>query len=114
MWAPKGAFYMSLNHPGNAQPSIDKEEHAHPFGETSIGAKTVIEPVPAAFMSQKRIDYDVRTDDNPVYVGFNYKGAATSDTMWVLQKITYDASNRPTLVQISNDSWDNRTTATYN
>lgn len=84
-----------------------------PFGGGSIAAKSVIQYVPSGTLSQKRLDYDVRTDANPVYVGFNIQGAATSDVNWLLQKITYDSSNRPTLVQISIDQWLNRTTATY-
>jgi len=104
---------MSLNHKGNAQPSIDIEEHSHPFGEGAFGAKMVMEPMPAATKTQKRLDYDVRTDSNPVYVGFNFPGAATSATNWALQKLTYDGSARVTLVQVATDSWDNRTTTTY-
>ena len=72
-----------------------------------------VEPMPPASFTQKRLDYDVRTDSNPVYVGFNFRGAATSATNWVLQKLTYDGSARVTLVQIAIDAWDNRTTATY-
>lgn len=104
---------MSSNHTGNGQPGIDREEHTHPFGDSAFGAKMVVEPMPAAFNSQKRLDYDVRTDDNPVYVGFNHRGAVTSDTNWTLQKITYDASNRVTVVQVSSGSWDDRVTVTY-
>lgn len=91
----------------------DLEEHVHPFGAGTFAAKNVIQPLPGAFSSQKRIDYDVRTDDNPVYVGYNIRGAATSVTTWVLQKLTYDGSNRITLVQVALDSWDNRAAATY-
>ena len=104
---------MSLNHSGNAQPAIDKEEHTMPFGDNSIAAKSVVEMIPSGFMSQKFIDYDARSDDNPVYVGFNYKGALTTDTNWLIQKITYDGANRVTMVQIASDSWDNRVDAVY-
>ena len=104
---------MSANHTGNTLNSINQEEHTHPFGEGAFGAKMVMEPMPPASYSQKRLDYDVRTDSNPVYVGFNFRGALSSATNWVLQKLTYDGSNRVTLVQIAVDSWDNRTTATY-
>lgn len=104
---------MPYNHPGNAQPAIDKEEHTHPFGENAFGSKQVIEPIPSAFLSQKRLDYSGRGDSNPVYVGFNVLGALTSTTNWVIQKLTYDISNRVTLVQVATDSWDNRVTATY-
>jgi len=93
---------------GNVQPAIDKEEHTHPFGETKFGGKYVVQPLPPAFSSQKKIDYDGRGDDNPVYVGFNTSDAATSDTDWVVQKVTYDGSDRPTLVQVARGSWDNR------
>lgn len=96
-----------------ATPVTDLEEHTHPFGQNTFAAKNVVQPLPGAFSSQKRIDYDVRTDDNPVYVGYNIRGVATSDGTWVIQKITYDGSSRVTLVQIAIDSWDNRTTATY-
>lgn len=94
-------------------PPTDLEEHTHPFGANTFAAKNVVQPIPAAFLSQKRIDYDVRTDENPVYVGYNVRGSATSSSAWILQKITYDASNRITLIQIAVDSWDNRASATY-
>lgn len=106
-------FYMSSNHTGNVQPAIDREEHFHPFGDTNFGAKMVIEPFPAGSFTQKRLDYDVRTDDNPVYVGFNVREKGTSDERWIIQKLTYDGSDRVTLIQIAIDSWDNRSTATY-
>jgi hypothetical protein len=105
---------MSMNHTGNTVPSITQEEHTHPFGEGAFGAKMVMEPMPPASYTQKFLDYDVRTDSNPVYVGFNFRGAATSATNWVLQKLTYDASSRVTMVQVAIDSWDNHaTTAVY-
>lgn len=104
---------MSSTHTGNIQPSIDYEEHKMPFGDGSIAAKSVIEYIPAGTLTQKFLDYDVRTDSNPVYVGFNIQGAATSTTTWLLQKLTYDSSNRVTKVQIAKDAWDNRTTASY-
>lgn len=91
----------------------DLEEHTHPYGIGTFAAKNVVQPIPAAFLSQKRIDYDVRTDENPVYVGYNVRGADTSAINWVLQKITYDASSRATLIQVAIDAWDNRTTAAY-
>lgn len=89
------------------------EEHIHPFGDSKFAGKNVLQYLPAAFLSQKRIDYAGRTDENPVYVGYNTRGAATSSNDWILQKITYDASNRVTLVQIAQDSWDNRAATTY-
>lgn len=89
------------------------EEHVHPFGDTKFAAKNIVQYLPPAYLSQKRLDYDTRSDDNPVYVGFNTRTAATSDSDWILQKLTYDSSNRVTLVQIAQDSWDNRTGASY-
>jgi hypothetical protein len=103
----------SLYQDTKATPEADLEEHTHPFGSGTFGAKYVVQPIPAAYASQKRIDYDVRTDENPVYVGYNIRGAATSDSTWVLQKISYDGSNRVTLVQIATGSWDDRASVTY-
>lgn len=94
-------------------PKTDLEEHLHPFGAGKFAVKQVMEPLPAAFLSQKRLDYDVRTDDNPVYVGFNVIGAATSDSGWVVQKLTYDSSSRVTVVQTAIGSWDSRASLTY-
>jgi len=91
----------------------DLEEHVHPYGVGTFAAKNVVQPIPPAFSSQKRIDYDGRSDDNPVYVGFNVSGKIASDTNWVIQKVTYDVSNRVTLVQVATDSWDNRGSALY-
>lgn len=102
-----------MNHRGNSQPAIDQEEHSHPFGENAFGVKLVMEPMPAGSVTQKRLDYDVRTDSNPVYVGYNFKGALVSDTNWALQKLTYDGSARVTLVQVAVDSWNNRSTTSY-
>jgi hypothetical protein len=57
---------------------------------------------------QLRADYDVRTDGNPVYLGFAEKGLGISASGWLLQKFTYDASGNVTLRQISYDAWDDR------
>jgi hypothetical protein len=100
-------------HTGNIQPALDLEEHSHPFGDGAFGAKMVVEPMPPASFTQKRMDYDVRTDSNPVYVGFNFRGASTSATNWVLQKLSYDGSNRVISVQVATDAWTNRVSATY-
>lgn len=78
--------------------------------EATLGASRIVE-IPSNL--HKKIDYAGRTDSNPVYVGANDRGTATSDTSWLLQKITYDASDRVIDVSIAYDSWDNRVTATY-
>ena len=98
---------------GNTQPFLDASEHTEPFGPGAFGAKMVVEPMPPASFTQKLLDYDVRSDSNPVYVGFNFRGAAQSATNWVLQKLTYDGSNRVIQVQVAIDAWTNRVGATY-
>jgi hypothetical protein len=98
---------------GNSQPQIDIEEHTYPFGVGAFGAKMVVEPMPPAAFTQKLLDYDIRTDSNPVYVGFNFQGAAQSATNWVIQKLTYDGSARVTMVQIAVNAWTNRVSAIY-
>ena len=63
---------------------------------------------------QMMCDYDVRTDGQPVYLGFAPRGLATSNTSWLLHKFTYDVSNRVTVRKIAFDSWDvHATTAVY-
>jgi YD repeat-containing protein len=84
------------------------EYHRHIFGENKQAAMAVVQPLPAAFDSEKRLDYDVRTDDNPVYVAFaETPFTATTDT-WIVQKFTYDASDRPTRIQVAKGAWDDR------
>lgn len=53
------------------------------------------------------MDYAARTDGNPVYIGKALQATATSGS-WVIQRITYDGSNRATDVQVLVGSWDNR------
>ena len=60
---------------------------------------------------QMRADYVARTDGQPVYLGFNKKGIATSDASWLLHKFTYDVSDRVTVRQIAFASWDLRADA---
>ena len=62
---------------------------------------------------QLRADYDIRTDGQPVYLGFGARSLAAATTGWLLQKFTYDSSGYVTLRQIAYDSWNNRATATY-
>ena len=47
------------------------------------------------------------------YVGEAEKGAAESDTSWLLHKLEYNASGQQTKRTIAYDSWDNYLTATY-
>lgn len=48
----------------------------------------------APSVMRKILDYDVRTDGNPVYVGFNLQTAVVADATWTVYKLFYDASNR--------------------
>jgi hypothetical protein len=59
---------------------------------------------------QMRADYDVRTDGQPVYLGFAPKGLLSSLDGWLVHKFTYDVSNRVTVRQIGYGIWDTRTT----
>lgn len=61
----------------------------------------------------KQIDYDVRTDSNPVYVGYALRGTATSADAWTIQYLTYDGSDRVTSIETAYGSWDNRASLTY-
>lgn len=54
------------------------------------------------------LDYDVRTDGNPVYVGTNAQAAAEADATWTVMRLTYDASNRLTDKQVLTGSWTGR------
>lgn len=78
--------------------------------ETEIKAKRTIQIPPN---QQMRADYDVRTDGQPVYLGFAPRGLAAGTDGWLLYKFTYDGSNQCTLRQVAYDDWTNRATATY-
>ena len=63
------------------------------------------------------ISYDA--NNNAQYVGQSRPGAATSDSLWRIKLLTYNASNLLTNVQWPGGSpaygfvWDNRSTYTY-
>jgi hypothetical protein len=63
---------------------------------------------------QKLFDYDVRTDDNPVYIGYGVRGLATSSDGWLINKITYDDSDRPISIKSAIGVYNNRASLTYN
>ena len=91
---------------GSVKPSsIEKELYEH-----DLSAQRIVE-IPSNM--QMRCDYDVRTDGQPVYMGFGARGLATSDGGWLLYKLTYDASDRIIVRQVAEDSWDNILTAVY-
>lgn len=62
---------------------------------------------------QLRIDYDGRSDGQPVYRGLAAPGVSTSSSAWTIYKFTY-TTDQLTLRQISfKASWDNRATEDY-
>lgn len=103
-----------INHDMGPLSQTDYEEHTHPFGEGSFAAKNVLEPLPASFNSKKRLDYDGRTDSQPVYVGFAPAGTDETTTNWVIQQISYDSDGNPTAVDIAMGvAWSNRVSEVY-
>ncbi len=63
---------------------------------------------------QMQLDYDVRTDDNPIYQGYAAPDVATSTNGWTIYKYTIDASNRVTIRKIAMKvAWDLMATLTY-
>lgn len=60
------------------------------------------------------LDYDGRTDGNPVYVGSAPQGTATSAASWTVQRLEYDASSRLTIKQEITDAvWDDRASLSW-
>ena len=57
---------------------------------------------------ETRLDYDARTDDQPVYVGRASAGTLAANADWVIEKLTYDGDDRPTRKQVLKGSWDDR------
>lgn len=60
--------------------------------------------------SQVLLDYSAGT--NPIYIGYASQGALTSQSVWFIIKITWDANNNPTVIKsVNNAVWDDRATA---
>lgn len=59
------------------------------------------------------LDYDVRTDGQPVYQGFADTGVATSTPEWLIYKFSFNGSNQVTNRDVAYGSWDNRASLTY-
>lgn len=79
----------------------DKEISAHRFAE-----------IPSNM--QQLVDYDIRTDFNPVYIGYAAPGLSEDSSGWLIYNYTYDVNNRFISRKVcTNDSWTNRATATY-
>lgn len=74
-----------------------------------LGQVTVLNPGGPAPAQTRLIDYDVRSDANPVYIGVAAQGSLTSLPVWLIQKLSYDTSNRITQQEsLVNVVWDNR------
>lgn len=108
---------MPTRHTGpHALNGMMMEYHYHPFGDNHLAAQRVVSPLPEAFDTEKRLDYDTREDENPVYIAFaeyvftSETAAITpaeSDT-WIIQKLTYDSDSRLTRIQVARGSWTDR------
>jgi hypothetical protein len=65
---------------------------------------------------QMRLDYDVRTDGQPLYLGYAARGIATSQKGWMIYKYTFVDIGGTDFVsarQVANDTWDNRALASF-
>lgn len=78
--------------------------------ENLLSAKRVVD-IPSNM--QMFCDYDVRTDTQPIYIGWAPKALAAGTDGWLLYKFTYDGSNRVTSRQIAYGNWTGHTTASY-
>lgn len=69
---------------------------------------------PVASLERKLLDYDTRSDGQPVYVGFNTRTALVAATTWIIYKLFYDASNRLLDVQVVTlAAWSQRTAVVW-
>lgn len=88
----------------------DAEHREH---ESQLLAKRVVD-IPNDL--QNFLDYSIRTDSQPVYVGFAPKGLAEGTAGWLLYKFTYESSSdnaRLTKKQCAYGNWTNRASETY-
>lgn len=102
---------------GSSGPSNIASDPAREMGLVTVkntgvvaDIKTVLENIrDGGTSAESRLDYDTRTDGNPVYVGSATNGTATSAAAWSILKLTYDSSARLTRKQVlANQVWDNR------
>jgi len=59
------------------------------------------------------MDYQARTDYQPVYLGTAPPGTAASSPTWAVRYLTYDGSSRLLQIQNAVGAWSNRTTLSY-
>lgn len=57
---------------------------------------------------QMFMDYLLRTDGQPTYIGYGAKGLATSANGWLIYKFTFDDNGFITIRQTAYAAWDNR------
>ncbi len=58
--------------------------------------------------AESRLDYAARSDSNPVYVGKAENGTPTTTQTWVIQRLTYDGTDRLIRVEVLTGAWDSR------
>lgn len=74
----------------------------------AIGSFTTAAPVQLV-----KLDYDVRSDSSPVYLGRAAPGTADSDATWAVQKFTYDSQGRVIVIENATGAWSNRGSLPY-
>lgn len=62
---------------------------------------------------EDRLDFDGRTDTQPVYIGRAINATATTDDTWAIEKTTYDESDRPVRKQVLTGAWDSRASLSW-
>lgn len=68
---------------------------------------------------QQIFDYDIRTDMQPVYIGWATCGVATSASSWKIRKFAYNVDGSVATITYANGDvgfrakWDDRATLTY-
>lgn len=103
-----------LERVAKAMENLEKQRpHASPvgFGNSKVEIRNVehFKDIKRGITDyETRLDYGARTDDQPVYVGRAPQDTATSAADWYIERISYDASNRPTRSERLSGSWDNR------
>ena len=62
---------------------------------------------------QMLLDYDTRTDGQPVYQGWGAQGLATSSSGWLIQNFTFNVSSQVTGRKTWFGSYDGRASGSY-
>jgi hypothetical protein len=68
--------------------------------------------IDALFEKEVRVEND--GSGNPIYIGYAKGGSATSASVWLIKKFTYDGNSAVTRSQIANNNltfshiWDDR------